>query len=648
VTLVVTTALVVPEGAQSVQPQPPSGAATTQPPAESAQAAGVLKPCLERPVSWRWAIDSTVGSFAAKPLAGVSIINIEAGRSRTLPSFRSLSTGGPGRLDFHATAMVSLLVDNQVGIVGSSYNILVKSVGYGSGESAALAREVEAAVRAAGVINDKGDTKGAHRRLVLSLPLGSTSGLAATRKWIAAGLRSGRVLTIAASGNEASAVLQPGSFPEVLTVGGAGPDGTLWRDAGPASGSNVGPAVDLLGPGCQVVVRVDPTDIPPSVKAPGTPQFPDRPMPGPDYRVTTGTSGATAIVAGAAALLWASQPTLHAVQVKRLLQSSGREQRSDARGFGVASLERIELDTAVPRIELTRAGKIVKVRITDPDLVPAGADGLEGSWPHSAIAKVAWSTDANPTKWNLVDPVTAGRATYERQAAPCKNVCQLAIPEKGSVLTVRAIDSAAFAELGGAWDGTSGRFGEAKLSIRGTSPVPTTRSVSPTTVGSRPPTTTTRTTTTIDRAAVLAAYEAWVQGFVPYIDRWVAARDAIAAVAPPTLPAAGNSGPEYSELRMKLKPLIIDLCKVNDEIRERIFGRWPGYPFSPRESPDQHLYGCTPGLAGSGINYAMLIEPRGTPIGTSKYYQRDFRVWDMQTARLRAFVAGQPLPPYPQ
>jgi Subtilase family len=615
-------------------PVPPTNAVTNP-----VLANGGFNPCLERPVSWRWAIDSVVGATQLRAIASVTVVTLESGIARTLPSFRSFTTNS-GKPSMHATAMVSLLVDQHVGVVASTPVINVRSVGFGDGGDRALAREVERIVRSVGVTNLSGDTTGGHKRVVLAMPIGSTDQLRQTRAWIAAGLRSGRVLTVAASGNEATSVTQPGSFAQVLTVGGSTTEGGVWKDMGGASGSNTGPEVDLLGPGCQSVVLVDPADIPAESKPTGTPLYPDRPLPGPNYRVTTGTSSATATVSGAAALLWASQPTLHAVQLKRLLQSGGRESHSNERGFGLASLARIEPDVAVPVVGLAKSGNRIIVRIADPLLAAAsGSDGLDGTWPLSGIAKVAWTTDPsdNP-KWKVVDAPVLGRAIFENRSGTCKNLCELAFPKTGIVLRVRAMDSAAFAEIGSTWSGNGGRFGEASI-VLGRGSGPTTRPPS------EPP------GTTLDPNVVSTAFAEWRRGFGPLADRWEAARNAIAEVSPPSTPAAGNTGQEYIDFRNRVRPLVVELCKVQDEVRARVFAKWPGWPSAPKVPPSdpyQLMYNCTPGLDGSGIEYAMLIAPRGTPIGDSPHYQRGFRAWDTHTARLRAFIAGQPLPPYPK
>jgi type VII secretion-associated serine protease mycosin len=119
------------------------------------------------------------------------------------------------------------------------------------------------------------------------------------------------IVLVAAAGNRNEPGEYPGKYPEVLTVGSYG------RNHKIASYSITGPQVDLTAPGDQI------------------------PTTGVDnsaYLLTSGTSGAAAVVSGAAALIRAKFPKLGAAEVVHRLTAtaddSGSPGRDDSYGFG--------------------------------------------------------------------------------------------------------------------------------------------------------------------------------------------------------------------------------------------------------------------------------------------------------------------------
>ena len=126
-------------------------------------------------------------------------------------------------------------------------------------------------------------------------------------------------LLVAASGNDGarcpSCVPYPAGYDEVLAVGATGPDGRV------AAFSNGGNALDVVAPG---------------VKIPG-------PLPGERYAIASGTSQASAVAAGAAAIAWGADTTKDADDVKHALEESAKDAgvagRDDAYGHGHLRLD---------------------------------------------------------------------------------------------------------------------------------------------------------------------------------------------------------------------------------------------------------------------------------------------------------------------
>jgi type VII secretion-associated serine protease mycosin len=129
--------------------------------------------------------------------------------------------------------------------------------------------------------------------------------------------RAAGVVLVAAVGNqgkEGNPVEYPGAYPEVITVGALDKNGKI------AAKSNHGKQVDLTAPG---------------VAIPG-------PKPEGGYVSMTGSSAATAIVSGVAALIFAKYPDLTPAQVEaRLIGTAtdrGAKGRDDYYGAGALDL----------------------------------------------------------------------------------------------------------------------------------------------------------------------------------------------------------------------------------------------------------------------------------------------------------------------
>ncbi len=125
------------------------------------------------------------------------------------------------------------------------------------------------------------------------------------------------IVLVAGSGNrnQASSGPFPGAFPEVLSVGAVDQTGKIWAD------SITGPQLDIVAPGVNMAST--------GIVSTG-------------YSLTTGTSDATAIVSGAAALIRAKYPNLSAAEVMHRLTATatdaGAPGRDDTYGYGRLNL----------------------------------------------------------------------------------------------------------------------------------------------------------------------------------------------------------------------------------------------------------------------------------------------------------------------
>lgn len=600
-----------------------------------------LSPCLEIPESVSWVRDSVLGSEARPELGAVTIVDLEEGVARRLPTFGPIEIGA-GPPDFHATGMSSLLVDSMVGLVAGSKKITVRSTGFGDGYDPNIARELEAIARSVGVTDLNGNTTGPFRRVIVAMPIGGVEKLRQSRSWIRAGLRSGRMLTVAATGNEhLTKVSRPAAFPEAVAVGGSSPSGAVWSEPDNKAGSNVGSETDVLAPGCQVVVALDPQDIPADkVSGPGKQrQFPDRRLPT-GYYVVNGTSEATMVAAAVAARIWSANPSMHAVQVKRALERSGGEAHSNSRGFGIVNLAGVPIDRSVPTVRLVANRTTLALTIRDNTApVLKGDDGVPGQYPESGIAAVAYATTTNGP-WTVVESEVQGAAFFDR-SPKCQNICALPIPAGVSTMIVRAMDSGEWSRLGGSWTGVEGTFGEATWRLVG--PARPTTSAAPT--PSKPTTTTSResslasTTTVVDQAVESPEYRAYRQSFGEFVPLLESAIDEVRVVAPPDRPIEGK----VTSFAGSVQPSVNRICTVTDAITARSW-KSPVRPPS-MTNPWKVQFWCIANLTGSEFGYANTFGQKSTPIGDHPCYRKFFATWETNLATLKAFVAGAVVPP---
>ncbi|QMU78970.1 S8 family serine peptidase [Streptacidiphilus sp. PB12-B1b] len=180
------------------------------------------------------------------------------------------------------------------------------------------------------------------------------------------------VVLVAAAGNDGLELADyPASFPGVVDVGGANQDGSMW------SGSDYGSHIVIVAPGSNVLGDDSGTDT--------------------QYSLGNGTSGASAYVAAAAALVRAKFPDLTAGQVvNRLIKTAidpnakpGQTTPDLHYGYGVVRPD-AALTEDVPAGPA--AGPLAQA--SDPLAVPAA------SAPAAAVtAKAADSSSGGPLVW---------------------------------------------------------------------------------------------------------------------------------------------------------------------------------------------------------------------------------------------------------
>ncbi|MFZ9691748.1 MAG: S8 family serine peptidase, partial [Phycisphaerales bacterium] len=185
----------------------------------------------------------------------------------------------------HGTRMAGIAAaigNNAVGIAGVSWQspvIAVRAFGAGGSDVSLASGIVFAASNGARVISVSGGLRESSAVLANAVAFAQERGC----------------LVVAAAGNqskqEGSVQTYPCSLPGVMCVG------ALDRDGDPLEGTNVGPWVSLAAPGDSV----------PTLEVGG------------GYGTAIGTSPAAAIVAGSAALVWSTDPSLDAETVRERL-----------------------------------------------------------------------------------------------------------------------------------------------------------------------------------------------------------------------------------------------------------------------------------------------------------------------------------------
>ncbi|MEV4707921.1 type VII secretion-associated serine protease mycosin [Actinoplanes sp. NPDC049316] len=255
-----------------------------------------------------------------------------------------VDSGGDGRRDLegHGTSMAGLIVgrghDGDDGVLGIAPGAKVLPLSitlgfFGSSDEAA---------QAVGYAADHGA-----RVINMSISVADDAPLHDAIR----AARARDIVVVAGAGNEGDLGDDfPGKYPEVLTVGAVDRKGRI------ADFSITGPQVDLTAPGVDIA-SLD--------------------IRGSGYHLASGTSDATAIVSGAAALIRAKYPELSAAEVVHRLTATatdaGKPGRDDTYGYGRLNLLKAltaDVPAAAPSPSAGGGAQAASPRAADADAGP--------------------------------------------------------------------------------------------------------------------------------------------------------------------------------------------------------------------------------------------------------------------------------------
>jgi subtilisin family serine protease len=301
----------------------------------------------------------TVPEEAVRAASAVTVAVIDSGADLAAPDLAAkapatwnISTGARDVTDSigHGTFVAALAAgapENEEGIAGfgGDARLLVIKAGTEAGLT-----DVEAADAIAYAVD--------HGARIVNLSFGGATASATERRAIDYAA-SKDVLLVAAAGNDfanGNAAQYPAALLQPVGSDGRGGTGlavaaSTWQGTR-APFSSTGSYVSLAAPGENVFSAVSsraPADAFPRVSLQGSRSG--------QYGFASGTSFAAPEVAGAAAVVWAANPNLHAVDVARVLKESaqGLGSWTPELGYGV-----IDVAAAVARAPLTTPGPAPK------------------------------------------------------------------------------------------------------------------------------------------------------------------------------------------------------------------------------------------------------------------------------------------------
>ena len=344
---------------------------------------------------WEWQNRVTrvdaVAPWVLRAAASVQIAVIDTGADLTAPDIAAKTpqtyntrsgTGDVRDVNGHGTFVASLAagsVTNAEGIAGAGGDaqLLIVKAGNASGaftdvdEAAGIVYAVE------------------HGAKIVNLSVGGPTTSVTEKRAIQYAVQHGALL-VAAAGNE-FAQGNPVEYPAALLqpagsdgAGGGGLAVTASTAAGVrASFANMGSWISLAAPGENVFGAVS--------QLASSAAYPRSPLPGAlsgEYGYASGTSFAAPQVSGAAALVWAANPSLTAQQVAQILKetASGAGRWIPDVGFGI-----VDAAAAVARAQLGVPGVLLSGNRVDTK--------LRLNWSGSAVRySLSLSLDYGPAR----------------------------------------------------------------------------------------------------------------------------------------------------------------------------------------------------------------------------------------------------------
>ncbi|MDI2132473.1 S8 family serine peptidase [Yinghuangia seranimata] len=317
-----------------------------------------------------WKISQGDGVSVAVVDSGVDA-NTEDLQGQVLPG--PLGSGDDAQ-DQHGTHMASHIAgtgksqsgQGPVGVAPKTKIIPVKVAG--SASKLALTADIAAAIKAAADTDAK----------IINVSMGSQGAPDKTEADAVKYAQSKGKLVVASAGNRAESLgpgaTYPAAFPGVLGVGGYDHTGAVW------SGSVTGNWVALAAPGVDQIS---------ACTGPGGQV---------GYCKTTGTSAASALVSGIAALVWSAHPDWTANQViKRLIDTANKppgQVPNDQQGYGNVSPRKALQSTDPPGP--ADVNPLVGVRGDKPAAAPSSAPSAAASGaappPGSAVPSAPHAT----------------------------------------------------------------------------------------------------------------------------------------------------------------------------------------------------------------------------------------------------------------